>query len=621
MGGYCGKTLSVNLAAGTVKDDPAPASDHRAFIGGAGLAAKVYFDRFKPKVGALAPDNPLIVFAGPLTGTKTPGASRFAVAARSPLTRLWGEGTCGGDFGPELKFAGYDGIVFDGKANAPCYLLFAGGKVEVRDAADLWGKETFETMEILGKRHGNGRRAQTMVIGPAGERLVRFAAISGGPHDLVGRTGMGAVMGSKNVKAIVCVAKGATAIADPGKYKAVKATGVKKTTESMVAQSLRLMGTDAGMSLGMMTGDVPIQNWNIGEDHPLADALGGPRMTEDYLTDRHACFACPISCRRETEVKDGPHKTARGAGPEYEACTTLGTMIQVADLAAVIRANDLANRLCMDVISLGATIAFAYDCFAHGILTKADCDGLELKWGDPAPAIELVRKIAYREGVGDLLAEGSREVARRLGRGAGDLAVEVKGLEVPMHDPRGFHGMGLAYATSNRGACHLAHSVHPIEQGMINMSDAGFEADYVGQTSEGKAKLVVLGENFGIPMNSLVMCHFDSWCYSADDLLGFLNSVTGFDYSLAEYMDVGARTWMIKRTLNFLWGATRADDRLPKKIMTPVSDGAAAGSVPDMDLMLREYYELRGINADGRPSRAALTKLGLALAADALQSP
>jgi aldehyde:ferredoxin oxidoreductase len=548
---------------------------------------------------------------GPITGSTFPGTSRFAVCGQSPLTGIWGEGTCGGNFGPELKFAGVDGIIFKGASSNPVYLVIEDDKIELRDAKDLWGMDNYAVTDLLKERHGKERKPKVLSIGPAGENLVKFAAICNDKGDFIGRTGMGAVMGSKKLKALVVKGTKRVEVSYPEEYATLRKLLVTKSRDAMIAQSLRSMGTDAAMDLGMMTGDVPIKNWMIGEDFELSANLGGPPMTERYLTRNHACSFCPIACKRVVEVDEGPFKTEEGPGPEYETCCTFGTLIMNNDLAGVIKANEWCNRYGMDTISGGATIAFAMEAFEKGLITQKDTDGIDLKWGNIEGAIELLHRIAKREGIGAILSEGTREAAKRLGNGAEEFSVEVKKLEAPMHDPRGFHGMGLAYMTSIRGACHLMHLCLSVEQGITAYPEAGFKENYLGQSSEGKAEMVKLSEDLGIPCNSLVICEFVAWTLSANDLAEMVRVTTGFDFSLKDLLSCGERTWLLKRGIGNMMGATWKDDRLPKRILTPLGKGAAAGSIPDVEKLLREYYEIRGLDREGKPRREVLIKAGL----------
>ncbi len=611
MGGYTGKILEIDLRTGKVEKRSIQEEEQRKFLGGSGLAAKIFFDFFDTKADPLSPGNPLIIMTGPVVGTQFPGTSRFAVCGKSPLTGIWGEGTCGGNFGPELKFAGIDGIIFKGASSNPVYLVIEDDQIEIRDAKDLWGMDNYAVTDLLKERHGKERKPKVLSIGPAGENLVRFAAICNDKGDFIGRTGMGALMGSKKLKALVVRGTKKIEISYPEEYAALRKSLIVKSRDAVVAQSFRSMGTDAGMDLGMMTGDVPIKNWSIGEDFQLSANLGGPSLTEKYLTRNHACSFCPVACKRMVKVDDGPFMTEEGPGPEYETCATFGALIMNDNLAGVIKANEWCNRYGLDTISCGATIAFAMEAYEKGLITKRDTDGIDLTWGNIEGAVELLHRIAKREGIGAILSEGTREAAKRLGKGAEEFSVEVKGLEAPMHDPRGFHGMGLAYMTSIRGACHLMHLCLGVEQGMTTYPEAGFHENYIGQSSEGKAEMVKLCEDLGIPCNSLVICEFVAWTLSANDLAEMVRVTTGFDFSLKELLSCGERTWLLKRGLGNLMGATREDDRLPKRILTQLGEGAAAGSIPDVEKLLREYYEIRGLDGEGRPKREVLIKAGL----------
>jgi len=607
-GGYAGKILEVNLTSGKISKTSVDDETLRKFIGGSGLAAKLFLDRVSPQVAPLSPQNTLFIMTGPLQGTNLPGSGRFNISAKSPLTNIWGEGNCGGTFGPELKFAGWDGIIIEGASDKPVYLFINDDKVEIRDASDLWGKDSYETIDMVTDKIGGGRKVKVLAIGQAGENLVKYAAIVHDKADVIGRCGLGAVMGSKKLKAIVVRGMGKASIAMPEDYNKARRAALDVIKDSAVAQAMHSMGTDATLSLGMMTGDVPSKNWSLGENLEGSEALSGPAYSEKYLTRTHACYACPIACKRVVQVKEGPYKGEEQAGPEYETCCTFGTLIMNNDLAAVIKINEMCNRYGLDTISCGSTIAFAIDCFENGLITEDDTEGIKLTWGNMESVFKMVDKIARREGFGDTLAEGSRAAAKKIGKNALDFAVEVKGLEAPMHDPRGFHGMGLAYAMSNRytwiSCC--------VEQDMTTYPEIGLGGDYEGQTSEGKAEMTMISENLGTVCSSAVFCVFVVACLKVNDLVEFLRTTTGFGYSLGELMECGERVWLLKRGLNNLMGITAADDRLPKKILTPVNEGGAAGSVPDIESMRKEYYELLKLNANGYPSREKLESIGLA---------
>jgi aldehyde:ferredoxin oxidoreductase len=547
---------------------------------------------------------------GPLVGTMLPGTSRFAVCARSPQTGFWGIGTCGGTFGPELKFAGYDGILVEGKSEKPVYLFINDDSVEILDASDLWGKKVYDVTDILKERHGGKRKPKVLVIGPGGENLIRFAAIANDKGHYIGRTGMGAVMGSKMLKAVVVSGTGKVLPALPEEYKALRERLLEVCKESTFAQILRSMGTSSSMDSGMMMGDVPVRNWTKGEFEGYVN-INGPTMTEKYLTKVHACYACPIACKRVVKVDGGPFKTDEGPGPEYETCCTFGSFMENDNLEGIIKANEICNQYGVDTISCGSTIAFAMECFDKGILTTADTDGIELTWGNIEAALKMVEKIGRREGLGNILAEGSAKAAQIIGKGSEQYVVAVKGLELPAHDPRGFHGMGLEYAVGYRGACHLQHMSLTIEQGMSTYEDAGLKSDYDGPSSDGKAQMVILSQNIGVPASSACLCVFVYDCITVQDFADMIHVVTGWDFSLEDLIKMGEKIWLLMRGVTNLLGAKAGDDNLPSNVMKPLEEGGASGSLPEIDRMLKEYYALRGLDTNGFTRRDVLEKAGL----------
>jgi aldehyde:ferredoxin oxidoreductase len=607
--GYAGRYLSVDLTESRFSDFVIDDQLHRKFIGGSSLAAKLFLDGYPLNADPLAPASPLMVMAGPMVASGFPGTSRFAVCAKSPLTGIWGEAACGGTFGPELKRAGFDGIVITGRAAKPVWLSVVEGKALLFDAAGLWGRDLYETTDLL-KKGDPGLKV--LAVGPAGENGVRYAAIGNDKGHYVGRTGLGAVMGAKGLKAICVRGTAKLAKADETRYREIHKAALLEIKESALAGSLRAMGSDANMDIGMINGDVPVRNWSVGEDFDLSAALSGPTLSETYLTRAHACANCPVACKRVVKVPDGPFRTEEGPGPEYETCATFGTMIMNRDLAGVIKANELCNRYGMDTISCGSAIAWAMELTEKGVLTSRMTDGIDLTWGNMDAVLQLLPRIARREGFGGLLAEGTLRAARTIGADAEDAVVHVKGLDLPMHDPRGFHGMGLAYMMSNRGACHLQHAVLAAEQGMASWPQLfPMKDDYQGTTSEGKAELVYHAENYGILGNSLSICHYLTDCLKPETIRDAFNAITGFDFSFGDLMRCGARDWTLKRGINNLLGVTAKDDCLPKRIMTPLMEGAGAGSIPDVAKLKSEYYVLRGLDERGFPREEKLRELGL----------
>jgi aldehyde:ferredoxin oxidoreductase len=583
----------------------------RRFIGGSGVAAKLFLDRVPPDADPLGGENILFLFTGPLAGTTLPGVSRLAACFKSPLTNIWGESTCGGNFAPEMKFAGYDGIAVKGISDKPAYLFIDDDRVEIRDASDLWGKDIYETTDLLKERIGGRRAVRVLAIGQAGENLVKYATAANDKHAVLGRCGAGAVMGAKKLKAIAIRGTGKVEPATPTRFGKRRKQVMQKVKDSAITRGLRAYGTDEGMVDSALSGDLPIKNWSLGKNLELASKIDGVTLSKRYLVGTHGCYGCPVACKRVVRVDEGPYRVDQGPGPEYETCASFGSLLMVDDLAGIVKANEACNRYGLDTISCGASIAFAIDCFENGLIAKQDTDGIELKWGSIDAALKTVDKIARRHGFGDILAGGSRHAVQKIGKNARDYAIEIKGLELPMHDPRAGHGLGLAYATSIRGACHLTHIVLCAERGALVDLKIGLHGRYDPHSSEGKAEMTIVSENLAMVVNSAIVCRFVLLSLSVEDVLDMLRVTTGFDYDLNEVMECGERIWMLKRGLNNLMGIGAADDRLPRRILTPTKEGGAAGSVPDIERMLKEYYTLRPLDANGRPAKDKLCSLGL----------
>jgi len=611
MGTYRGKILNVNLTTGNAKTTTVEEGVLRKFIGGSGLAAKLFLDRVPPNADPLSEKNVLFLMTGPLTGTNYPTSSRLIACFKSPLTNIWGQAASGGRFAAEIKFAGYDGIAIEGASRRPVYLFIEDGKVEIKDATDLWGKDTYETIDILKERFGEGGRAGVLAIGPAGENLVRFASIVDDKWGSLSRCGGGAVMGAKKLKAIVIRGTGKVEPALPGEYAKARKAVMDKLKESVITQTLREYGTAMGVEQHALTGGLPGKNWSQGDNSAMTKT-SGINLTLNYLTKSHACFTCPIACKRTVRVKEGAYKMKEGHGPQYETTAAFGSNLVNDNLASICKLNETANRYGLDSISCGSSIGFAMECFEKGLISSKDLDGGQLRWGNADDILAMVDKIAHRQGFGDVLAEGTRRAAARIGKNAFDYAVEIKGLEAPLGDPRALHGLGLAYALSNRGACHVQHMVLYIESSWTTFPDIGLTGPYDGKADEGKAQLTVVCENLGMLTDAATLCQFALISMSVGELVEALRTTTGFDYDLDEVMRCGERIWMLKRGLNNLMGVTAADDRMPKRLMTPLKDGPVAGSVPNMEFMLKEYYKLRGLDSNGRPLKEKLHSLGLA---------
>ena len=609
-GGYVGKLLRVDLNNGELKEQPLEVEKLRGYLGGSALGARILYDELDPSVEPLSPDNLLIFMTGPLTGTACPSCGRYCVCTRSPLTNIWAEAHAAGYWGPELKFAGFDGIVFKGKAEKPTYLMVKDGGYELRDAGALWGRDTYETEGVL-RKELNDEKVKVACIGQAGERLARISSIMNDLGRAAGRCGVGAVMGSKNLKAIAV--RGTRMNVFPAAREAQLREYLRKIYVSIrshpTVQIYTSYGTDGIMSMMHEYGDVPIKYFTKGEWSEGEKKINGEAMSKTILHKQYACYRCLVACGREVKVTTGKYSGLAGAGPEYETCAAFGMLCMNDDLGAIAKANDLCNRYGLDTISTGNMVAFAMECYERGLLSKEDL-GMELRWGDPDAIVEMVRRIGEGEGVGAVLGEGVRRASERIGKGADEFAIHVKGLEVPMHDPRAFKGMGLQYATSHRGACHLRGMFYHIEQGE-RVPDLGIHKRYERFTVDDKAEPVIAMQNWHDVLDSLIMCKFAM--VAPASALAMLQLVTGWEVKLQELIKVGERAYNLKRLINVRYGMTAKDDTLPKRLLSmPLSDGGCKGMVVELERMLPSYYRTRGWDEGGVPTREKLMDLGLA---------
>lgn len=618
MYGNTGKVLEIDLTSGNIEVLELDEEIYRQYVGGAGLAAKLLYDRGNLDAAPLDPEALLIFATGPLAASGMYGTSRLSVGARSPLTGIWGQASCGGNFAPELKRCGYDALIFKGKAAEPVYLLVENDAANILSAQDLWSKDVYEVTDILKEKHG--KQHKTLVIGPASENGVPFGSISNDKAHHFGRAGMGTVMGSKNLKAIVVRGDKKPEFADPEGFREFWQGTIRPQIEnSIFCNALKAFGTAANMELKMMEGDVPTKNWSIGSWPEGPETLSGIAMADSIRVDTGSCRGCAVKCKPVVRIDDGPYKVPEGPGPEYETIASFGTMIMNPSLEAVAKANELCNRLGMDTITCGVTIAWAMDCYEAGILKPEDYDGIKLEWGDIDTVLELIPKIAAREGkLGSLLAKGSRAAAREIGGGSEKFLADSKGLEAPMHDPRCNWGDGLAYAVSVRGACHVSNLTFLWEWGAIEYPEVGLDMLIQPMSAEHKAFGVAVTTDVGCICNSACWCEFPATAVSLPQWVDAFNKVAGYDYDIETMMAAGTRIWLLQRSLGHIWGATREDDRIGERIMTPVEDGMIAGSVPDMETMLREFYEIRGLREDGLPKRETLEKYNLDYLAERL---
>ncbi|HZW83219.1 MAG TPA: aldehyde ferredoxin oxidoreductase family protein [Candidatus Deferrimicrobium sp.] len=609
MQGCCGQILCVDLTTREFTEQAITENDRTMILGGSGLGVKLLLDELGSKLSTLDPlaaDNPLYFLAGPLAGSNLPGTSRMVICAKSPLTGIWGESNVGGNAPVYLKSLGYEGIKLTGKASEPLILELGEDGAQLLPAGELWGQDTYLVTEILQGEQTGIKKPAVLAIGQAGENLLPFAGVVHNKGHVAGRTGMGAVMGSKGLKAIVLNYKPSPKINTP-----LRTELINKLRENILMQALGAFGTLAVIDLGVMRGDVPIKNWAQGE-WDAVEQINGESMADNILVGRKSCHGCPVGCKRQVKVATPGYEVQPGPGPEYETVGTFGTMCLIDDLNVIAKANELCNRYGLDTITCGSTISFALEAFERGLITAEECDNLDLAWGKGDVVLQLIEKIARNEGVGKRLAKGSWALAQELGPEAQKLVTTVKKLEAPMHDPRGTHGLGLAYATGYRGACHVSCRTMAVEQGAALYLGLGLDGSYEGQTSEGKAQLVTISQNLGSVIGgACIICELASNGLDEQDLCSMLRTHVGIDFSIEDILHIGERIWILKRIFNVLCGLKPEDDTLPERLLTPLESGAATGSVPDLKHMLDEFYTLRSLEHNGVPSENKLKELGL----------
>jgi aldehyde:ferredoxin oxidoreductase len=601
MYGWTGTILRVNLTAGDISKESTNLEAARKFIGARGLGTKMLYDEMDPKVDPLSPENKLIFAPGPLTGTFAPSVGRYNVVTKGPLTGAIAASNSGGSFGPELKFAGYDMLIVEGKAKKPVYLWINDDQVEIRDASKIWGKEVPDTTDMI--RAETDEDAKVACIGPAGEKQVLFASIMNEMHRAAGRSGVGAVMGSKNLKAVAVVGNNSLEVSDPKAFEeAVMVARAKIQAHPVGGAGLKAYGTDVLVNILNQVGSLPTRNFHDGY-FPTADKIGGESLSKNVLVRPKGCFSCIISCGRVSKVTNLKY-AGEGEGPEYESAWGFGADCGIDDLDAITKANFICNELGLDTITMGTTIACAMDLFADKIITKKDTGGIILQFGDAETMVKLIRMTANREGFGAQLAEGSYRLAEKYGHP--EYSMTAKKQEMPAYDPRGVQGIGLNFATSNCGAAHVrGYTIAPEVLGNP------FKVDQ--HTTEGKPELVKTFQDLTAVLDSTGACLFTTFGIGADELAALLSACTGIAYSTEDFMKTGERIWNLERLWNLKAGFTNADDTLPERVLKePILTGPSKGDISHLDVMLPEYYELRGWDKKGVPTEKKLHDLALA---------
>jgi aldehyde:ferredoxin oxidoreductase len=606
MKGVCGKLLEIDLTHGKTKDLPISDEMVEKYLGGRGLGARLLSDILPPNTDPLSPENVLFFLTGPLTGTAAPGSSKFVVITKSPLTHGWCDSYSSGRLSVELKKVGYDGMVVRGKSNHPCYLKIDDGGVEIREAGLIWGRDSFETERILKEAEGNPSAGVTS-IGPAGENLCKFACINSDLYRQAGRGGVGAVMGSKNLKAILIKGTGVVKTHDRGKIIGLNKEYARRSRKSKMSQSRMKYGTPLTLNFTHTGGILPTKNFQFGTWEKALDRIDAEGVQRKVVSHK-ACVFCFTPCSLMTRVSHGKYRGSTVEGPEYETLSMLGSNLLIDSLPGIIQANILCDKLGLDTISTGNVIGFTMECFERELISPTEAEGLEIRFGDSEASLAAIEMISTRKGFGDILAEGVRRAAEHIGGDSERFAMHVKGMEFPGYEPRGAFGSGLSYAVSPRGACHR-RAWPPAKEILGN---------YPPYTAEGKGEMIKESYDVRCILHSLLVCDmpgsqipipFDEG-YSQ-----YFQAATGKSLSVEDFWTIADRVETLIRMFNLREGFTRKDDTLPyRTLFEPLPDGPAKGQCigeENLNRMLDEYYEARGWDLSGVPTEETLKKYQL----------
>ncbi len=612
MYGYNGKVLYVDLSKESFEIKDLESEIARDFLGGTGLSAKIVYDLLSKKdyitlkENPFSEINPLIFATGPITGTIRPSSGRYTVSGISPLTRIWGEGSSGGSFCISLRNCGFDAIVFLGKATKPTYLFVHNGEIEFKDASSLQGKDCYETQNLI-KNDINESNVRVACIGPAGENLVKYAVIINDEGRAIGRCGLGAIMGSKNLKALAIQGTNRVEIANKERGKEIKQTEKEGSIGSLL---FNLYGTNMYLDLGMVNGDTP--GYYFTESEFLAEKLTSKTLKEDYPVFNYGCVGCTVKCGKSTIIKEDG-KEIKVDGPEYESVAAFGPLCGLFDSRYVILANHLCNEYGVDTISCGVSIAFLIYLVENKLSIEiiksllSDIQLQDIKWGNGKIILELIKKITNREGIGKILAEGVRTMAEKLEVDP-ELAAHVKGLEMPMHDPRAFAGQALSYATGCTGANHNKCDWYNAEMGSFKYPSLHIKRSKGRYNIKGRERGISKLQDLRAIDDSAVNCNMVR--PTLENIIGYINAATGFNYDKKALMEVGERINNLKRLIDCNLGITREDDKLPKHLLKVLSFGKTSGVKLDLTDNLKKYYSIRGWEWEtGRPTDEKLKQL------------
>ena len=609
MTGISYRILEVDLTSGQTQGVEYGEETLRKYFGGSGLAASILLDRLDPSLDPFHPRSPLIFMTGLFTGIPVPCGCRVSVCAKSPLQH-WGEANAGGYWGPELKFTGFDGLIITGRADEPSYLWVTSRGAEIRSAKTLWGKGTFETTNSLLEQ--TDPRARVAAIGPAGETLSFMAAVitGGAEARVMGRSGPGAVMGSKNLKAVVVRGDQKPSIADP---KILQEATREFLPNLKFVEGLSKFGTAALIESKEAAGALPIKNFS--QAHwDQAKKIAGPVMVAEYLEKHYGCYSCPIRCGKDVKGLDGPYAGVVGHGPEYETLSAFGSLVLNDDLKSLIHLNYLCNDLGLDSMSAGIAVAFAIESYLRGYLKEND--SLDLQWGNAETVGALMEKIARRQGIGAIFADGVEKASKALGKETETFALHSKGMEVSLSNPTPTVSLALSWATSNRGACHLEGFSHQVEGG-VPFLEMGYTKAMDGTSGEGKGRMTALMQDYMAVFNALGLCKFLFFArVSHETICKWIKGLAGWDLTSKDLMEVGERLYNVKRAYNVLMGVNAEQDIVAPRILENLRPGKPIGEGEKLFFdMRKDYYETRGWDANGIPRKDKLLSLGLEEAA------